>query len=75
MAMRMVARRLVNPTGEALFARSVARREMSSGSGKMFHEEEKAAENIYIKVCQLFSFRGGGFRVSYCGPSMPFPVS
>ncbi|KAG0571002.1 hypothetical protein M758_6G195300 [Ceratodon purpureus] len=47
MAMRMMARRLVNPTGEALFARSAVRREMSSG--KVFQEEERAAETIYIK--------------------------
>lgn len=46
--MRMVARRLLNPNGEALLARSVVRREMSS-TGKMFQEEERAAETIYIK--------------------------
>lgn len=48
MAMRMVARRLVNPTGESLFARSVMRRRMSDG--RILNEEEKAAENVYIKV-------------------------
>lgn len=51
MAMRMMARRLVNPTGDALLARSAQRRGMSGG--KMFEEEEKAAENIYIKVCAM----------------------
>jgi len=50
MALRMMARRLVNPSGEALLARSFVRREMSSGDGRVFHDEEKAAENIYIKV-------------------------
>lgn len=54
MAMRMVARRLLNPNGEALLARSVVRREMSS-TGKMFQEEERAAETIYIKVGRDFS--------------------
>jgi len=49
MAMRMIARRLVNPSGEVLLARSFARREMSSGNGRMLHDEEKAAETIYIK--------------------------
>lgn len=49
MAMRMMARRVVNPTGEALFARSAARREMSNGK-RVFQEEERAAETIYIKV-------------------------
>jgi len=44
----MVARRLVNPTGESLFARSVMRRRMSDG--RILNEEEKAAENVYIKV-------------------------
>jgi len=44
-----MARRLVNPSGEALLARSFVRREMSSGDGRVFHDEEKAAENIYIK--------------------------
>jgi hypothetical protein len=54
MAMRMMARRLVNPTGEALFlARSGMRREMSSGSGQMFQDEERAAETMYIKVWLL----------------------
>ena len=48
MAMRMVARRLVNPTGESLFARSIMRRRMSDG--RILNEEEKAAENVFIKV-------------------------
>lgn len=31
-------------------ARFVSRRLYSSGSGKILSEEEKAAENVYIKV-------------------------
>eukprot|EP01018_Ginkgo_biloba_P008150 Gb_40687 [translate_table: standard] len=41
MAMRMVSQRLG--------ARHLARRAFSDGQGKILSEEEKAAENIYIK--------------------------
>jgi len=48
MAMRaVVSRRLANPGWDALAARSGIRRGFS---GKVLGEEERAAENIYIKV-------------------------
>jgi hypothetical protein len=48
MAMRaVISRRLANPGWDALAARSGIRRGFS---GKFLGEEERAAENIYIKV-------------------------
>jgi hypothetical protein len=48
MAMRaVISRRLANPGWDALAARSGIRRGFS---GKVLGEEERAAENIYIKV-------------------------
>ena len=46
----MNARRVVISSGKMLLTRSTMRREMSSGSVNVFDKEEKAAENVYIKV-------------------------
>lgn len=46
----MNARRVVSCSRRMLLVRSTMRRERSSGSVNVFDKEEKAAENIYIKV-------------------------
>jgi hypothetical protein len=61
MAMRaVISRRLANPGWDALAARSGIRRGFS---GKVLGEEERAAENIYIKV-RFHFLRSCRFRFS-----------